>query len=85
MVKYIIAKQLVGKLVVSVDGFRLGRFVDADINEITGKINGIIIEPDPDSDVASKLGKNDNGQLSIPYNAVSAVNDYIMIDRKGVA
>jgi sporulation protein YlmC with PRC-barrel domain len=30
MVKFIIAKQLVGKKVITNDGFDLGRFVDAD-------------------------------------------------------
>jgi sporulation protein YlmC with PRC-barrel domain len=83
MVKYIIAKQLVGKTVISTDGYRIGRFVDAEINEVTGKINEIVIEPDMDSAVASKM-KSDSGQLKISYASVSAVNDYIMVDRKNL-
>jgi sporulation protein YlmC with PRC-barrel domain len=83
MVKYIIAKQLVGKTVISTDGYRIGRFVDAEINEVTGKINELVIEPDMDSSVASKM-KADSGQLKIAYAAVSAVNDYIMVDRKNI-
>ncbi len=83
MVKYIIAKQLVGKTVISTDGYRIGRFVDAEINEVTGKINEIVIEPDMDSAVASRM-KAESGQLKIAYSAVSAVNDYIMVDRKNL-
>ena len=41
MVKYIIAKQLVGKRVVTVDGYDLGRFIDAEISERHGKIKVI--------------------------------------------
>lgn len=83
MVKYIIAKQLVGKTVISTDGFRIGRFVDAEINEVTGKINEIVVEPDMDSTVASKM-KSESGQLKLAYNSVIAVNDYIMVDRKNL-
>ena len=47
MVKFIIAKQLVGKKVITSDGFDLGRFVDAEISKVTGKLNVLLIEPDP--------------------------------------
>ena len=83
MVKFIIGRQLVGKKVVTNDGFDVGRFIDADISPITGKINAFIVEPNMDSNIASKL-KIDSGQIKIPYNAVQAVNDYIVIDRKSM-
>ena len=38
MVKYVIAEQLVGKKVVTNDGFEIGTFTDAEINEVSGKI-----------------------------------------------
>ena len=81
MVKYIIAKQLVGKRVVTSDGFDLGRFVDAEVSEVTGKIVNILIEPNPDSTVASKVKQEDN-QIKVPYNALTAVNDFMVVDRK---
>ncbi|MCL4387638.1 MAG: hypothetical protein BK997_02425 [Candidatus Micrarchaeum sp. ARMAN-1] len=83
MVKFIIGRQLVGKKVVTNDGFDVGRFIDADISPITGKINAFIVEPNMDSNIANKL-KIDSGQIKIPYNAVQAVNDYIVIDRKSM-
>ncbi|MEM3227668.1 MAG: PRC-barrel domain-containing protein [Candidatus Micrarchaeaceae archaeon] len=84
MVKYIIAKQLVGRKVVTSDGYDVGRFVDAEISEVTGKINNILVEPNMDSSFSSKL-KVEGGQIKIPYAAVLAVNDYIVVDRKNVA
>ncbi|MEM0154602.1 MAG: PRC-barrel domain-containing protein [Methanothrix sp.] len=83
MVKFIIGRQLVGKKVVTNDGFDVGRFIDADISPITGKINAFIVEPNMDSNIANKL-KIDSGQIKIPYTAVQAVNDYIVIDRKSM-
>ena len=43
MVKFIIAKQLVGKKVITNDGFDLGRFVDAEISKVTGKLNNLLV------------------------------------------
>lgn len=81
MVKYIIAKQLVGRRVVTSDGFDLGRFVDAEVSEVTGKITNLIVEPNPDSSMANKIKQDDN-QIKVPYNALTAVNDFMVVDRK---
>lgn len=83
MVKFIIAKQLVGKKVITNDGFDLGRFVDAEISKVTGKINNLLIEPDPDSSLANKI-KSDEDMIKVSYNAVQAVNDYIVVDRRNI-
>jgi len=81
MVKYIIAKQLVGKRVVTSDGFDLGRFIDAEVSEVTGKITSLLVEPNPDSTLAGKVKQEDN-QIKVPYNALTAVNDFMVVDRK---
>jgi sporulation protein YlmC with PRC-barrel domain len=83
MVKFIIAKQLVGKKVVTSDGFDLGRFVDAEISKVTGKINVILVEADADSSLANKM-KGDDEHIKVPYDAVTSVNDYIIVDRKNL-
>jgi sporulation protein YlmC with PRC-barrel domain len=81
MVKYIIAKQLVGKRVVTVDGYDLGRFIDAEISDVTGKINAILVEPSLDGGLANKV-KSEGGSVRVPYSSVRAVNDFIVVDRK---
>lgn len=83
MVKYMIAEQLVGKEVVTADGFDLGKIVDAEINEVNGKLNVIILEPNVDSEFVNKLSVK-NGRLSVPYTSVMAVNDFIVVDRKNL-
>lgn len=82
MVKFIIGRQLVGKKVITTDGFDLGEFVDADFSSVTGKINFILVEPDPDSSLASKLSDGEGDRIKVPYAAVHSVNDYIMVDRR---
>ncbi|MEM0159262.1 MAG: PRC-barrel domain-containing protein [Candidatus Micrarchaeaceae archaeon] len=81
MVKYIPAEQLVGREVITTDGYDLGKFVDAELNEVTGKLTAIVLEPNVDSSYVNKLDIKD-GKLKIPYASVMAVNDFIMIDRK---
>jgi sporulation protein YlmC with PRC-barrel domain len=83
MVKYVIAEQLVGKEVVTSDGFDLGKFVDAEVNESSGKLSALIIEPNVDSEFVNKLNVK-SGKLQVPYESVMAVNDFIVVDKKGV-
>ncbi len=83
MVKYVIAEQLVGKEVVTADGFDLGKFVDAELNEVNGKLSALIIEPNVDSEYVNKLSIKE-GKLRVSYTNVMAVNDFIVVDRKGV-
>jgi len=84
MVKYVIAEQLIGKEVVTSDGLDLGKFLDAELNEVTGKLTTLVIEPNADSDFVKKLDIKD-GKLRVPYNSVMAVNDFIVVDRKGIS
>ncbi|MDE1761708.1 MAG: PRC-barrel domain-containing protein [Candidatus Micrarchaeota archaeon] len=83
MVKYVVAEQLVGKEVVTNDGFDLGKFVDAEINEVTGKMTTLLVEPNVDSAFVNKLDVKD-GKLRLQYNSVVAVNDFIVVDRKAL-
>ena len=84
MVKYVIAEQLIGKEVVTTDGEDLGRFLDAELNEVTGKLVSLIVEPNTGNDFVKRLDVKD-GRLRVPYESVMAVNDYIMVDRKSIA
>jgi sporulation protein YlmC with PRC-barrel domain len=84
MVKYVIAEQLIGKEVVTNDGMDLGRFLDAELNEVTGKLTSLIVEPNAENDLVKRLDVKD-GKLKVPYASVLAVNDYIVVDRKGVS
>ena len=82
MVKYAIAKQLAGKRIITTDGEELGRIVDLLVNELTGKLDSVLVEPNPESALASKAAE---GLITLPYSAVLDVKDVMVVDRRGLA
>ena len=83
MPKYAIAKQLAGKRIITTDGEELGRIVYLYVNELNGKLESVIIEPNPDSALAVKAGPD--GVVTLPYSAVLDVKDVMVVDRRGLA
>jgi sporulation protein YlmC with PRC-barrel domain len=84
MVKYAIAKQLAGKRIITTDGEELGRIVDLYINELSGKIESVLIEPNPDSTLAVRAKKEGSGLVTVPYSSVLDVKDVMVLDRRGL-
>lgn len=83
MTKYLIARQLSQKKVITNDGEEFGRLVDLNINEVTGKIENLVVEPNPDNGLASKMRKDD-GMIHVPYESVLAVGDYIIVEKRNM-
>lgn len=83
MAKYLLARQLSGKKVITNEGEDFGRLVDVHMNELTGKIENLVVDPNPDSELAAKLRKED-GMLSLPYDSVLAVGDYIIVEKRNI-
>ena len=84
MAKYLIARQLSGKKIVTNDGEDFGRVVDININETTGRLETLVIEPNPDSSLASNMRKED-GFVRVPYESVLAVGDYILVEKRNIS
>lgn len=84
MVKYAVAKQLAGKKIITTDGEDLGRIIDLYFNELTGKIESVLVEPNPDSSLALKAKKEGDGLITIPYAAVLDVKDVMVVDRRNL-
>lgn len=83
MPKIVVAKQLAGKKIITNDGEELGKLIDLDVQETTGKIESILVEPNLDNPMARAM-KKDDGLLVIPYSAVLAASDHIIVDKKAV-
>jgi sporulation protein YlmC with PRC-barrel domain len=43
----------------------------------------LVIEPNPDSGLASKL-KKDDGLVHVPYESVLAVGDFIIVEKRNM-
>jgi len=83
MVKVVIAKQLAGKKIITNDGEELGRLIDLEVAENSGKITSLLVEPNLDNPTSRRLNKED-GLIIIPYSSVLAASDHIIVDKKTV-
>lgn len=77
--KFAIAKQLGGKRIITNKGEEIGRLSDMLIDEKTGAIDSFLLEPNHESKIVKNL--TTNGRLvMVPYKAVFAVSDVIVVD-----
>lgn len=83
MAKYLIARQISGKKIVTNEGEDFGTVVDLSVNEVTGKIESLVVEPNPESPTAAKMSKED-GSIMISYESVLSVGDYIIVERRNM-
>jgi sporulation protein YlmC with PRC-barrel domain len=85
MVKFAIAKQLAGKGIVTTDGEMIGKVVDLYVNELTGKLESVLVEPNPDSSLALRARKEGGAYVTVPYEAVLDVKDVMVVDRRNLS
>lgn len=81
MAKVLLARQLTGKKVITTDGEEFGVVVDLDVDELSGKLESLVVDPNPDSSLAEKF-QVEEGYASVPYDSVIAVGDYIIVDKR---
>jgi len=79
----IMGKSLVGRNVVSDKGTVIGRLIDLSMETISGKILMLIIKPGRDIDPA-KFRLSENKEILIPYTAVKAVKDVVIVNESGI-
>ncbi len=83
MTKIVIAKQLAGKKIITNDGEELGKLIDLNVHDVSGKIESMLVEPNLDNATARALNKEE-GLISIPYSSVLASSDHIIVDKKAI-
>ena len=79
MAKYIIARQLGGKPVITVSGEELGRLDDLIVDENSGKFISIIVEPVSGVLPRVSYPKDKDGNLIIPYDSVNAISKVVVV------
>lgn len=83
MVKLLLARQLAGRKLITNDGEELGRLVDIIINEKNGRLETLVVEPNPDN-MSMRKARKEEGNVYIPYTAILAASDYVIVDRKTI-
>ncbi|HYB59060.1 MAG TPA: PRC-barrel domain-containing protein [Candidatus Acidoferrales bacterium] len=80
MKKEIFAKNLSNKQVMGSDGTDIGTLYDLIVDSSTGDILDLKVKPDPDINIQEFRTENDF--IFVPFDAVRAIKDYIVVDRK---
>lgn len=78
--KYYAKRLLDNKRIMSTDAKELGMLEDILINPKTGSIMSLVLTPAEGLDL-TKYQKEDD-YILIPFSAVSAVKDYIIVDKE---
>ena len=79
----IMGKSLLGRNVVSDRGTVIGKLTDLSIETMAGKVMMLIVKPGKDVD-ARYYRINERGEILIPFTAVKAVRDVLIINEGGI-
>ncbi len=79
----ITGKSLLGRNVVSDRGTVIGKLVDLSIETIAGKVMMLIVKPDKSIDT-KYFRLNERSEILIPFTAVKAVKDVLIITDGGI-
>ncbi len=77
--KYCLAWQLIGKPVITNKGEDLGKLNDILVDERTGDIESLMVQPNRTSTLAANLSQN-GGMISVPYKSVFAISQLVVVD-----
>ncbi len=80
----ILASSLRDMRILTDRGLRVGNIYDLGVDEETGKIETLIIQPES-QEVAQNLTMDEEGNALVPYSSVIAIRDYIVISEKSLA
>ncbi len=79
----VLGKSLIGMNVVSDKGTVIGRLEDIAIETTSGRVVMLVVKPHRDIDT-KKYEVNERGELLIPFTAVKAVRDVLIINEGGI-
>ncbi|GBE55477.1 MAG TPA: PRC-barrel domain containing protein [Euryarchaeota archaeon] len=83
MADKVAGRDLIGRNVVSDRGTIIGMLSDISVETTGGKVTMLIVKPGKDIDV-KRFRLSDNGELLIPFKAVKAVKDVLIVNESGI-
>jgi len=78
------SKQILGKTVVTKSGKRFGEVGNISFETRTGELIQIILKNHTSYADGLDLEKDENGALTIPYSAVIAVGDFVVVSEEDI-
>ena len=78
------SKQIVGKMVVTKSGKRFGEVGNITFETRTGELLQIVLKNPTSYAEGLELEKDKNGLLTIPYSAVIAIGDFVVVSEEDI-
>ena len=78
------ARQLMGKVVVTKSGKRFGEVGNLSFETRTGELLHIILRNPTSYADSIELEKDNRGNLTIPYSAVIAIGDFVVVAEEDI-
>ena len=79
-----VSKQLVGKIVVSKNGRRFGEVGDLIFETRSGELIHLVLANPTPYIQKLELEKDENGSILIPFSAVMAMGDFLVISEEDI-
>jgi len=76
----VIAKQIIGKTVVSSTGKHLGLLENMEFVTESGELLNLVVSKPTEQLLKMNLKKNDAGDILIPLSSVKSIGDFLVID-----
>ncbi len=83
MADKVAGRDLIGRNVVSDRGTVIGKLSDISIETSGGKVTMLIVKPGKDIDT-KRFRLSESGELLIPFKAVKAVKDVLIVNESGI-
>ena len=80
----ILSRDLIGKTIVSKTGKKFGLVADVEFETRSGELINIILKNSTQSADRLELEKDQNGSYKIPFSAVIAVGDFLVIAEEDI-
>lgn len=80
MARFVVARQLGGKRSITTTGKEIGRLDDIIVDEATGEMESVVVEPDAETAEDIRFPKDAQGDFIIPFKAVRAISDVIVVE-----
>jgi len=80
MARFVVARQLGGKRSITTTGKEIGRLDDIVVDEKTGGMEAVVVEPDEETAQEVRFTKDSEGNFVIPFKTVRAISDVIVVE-----
>jgi sporulation protein YlmC with PRC-barrel domain len=80
----IIAKKIIGKMIVSSTGKHLGHLENMEFVTESGELLNLVVSKPTEQLLKLNLKKDDTGNILIPFSSVKSIGDFLVIDENGL-